>query len=181
MRTNAFVKEAFLTKSRCVLKCIEFKCKSIDELGKKEITMLNIMAIYGYKLFDPGEKAWQVKMPFILQSMHRNKELASPSVSINAPIQFKDELFGEERLRGEVCNFDLLMEWQHLCETSHIRPGIDATGGIQIRLIDVVDLCIIEYEGPAGDLPLWSSRAGKYTGSVPRALGAKKHIGSPNL
>ncbi|KAJ9666645.1 hypothetical protein H2201_003304 [Coniosporium apollinis] len=155
MRTNAFVKEAFLTKSRCVLKCIEFKCKSIDEPEEKEITMLNIMAIYGYKLFDPGEKAWQVKMPFVLQGMHRDKELASPSVSSNAPIQFKDELFGEGRLRGEVCNFDLFVEWQRLCETSHIHPEIDATGDIQIRLIDVIDLCIIEWEGPAGDVPLY--------------------------
>jgi Heterokaryon incompatibility protein (HET) len=152
MRSDIVVKRGFITKSRCVLKCVEFKCKSIDEPEKRQISMLNMLAIYCYKFGDPGEKAWNVRVPFVLQGRHRT--LKVPPLSVwDGSRPFRDDLFGEARLREDICDTSLFCQWLSFCETNHKHPKYQATGELNFRLIDLYDSCLVEWKGPATQLP----------------------------
>jgi hypothetical protein len=107
MRSNIVVRKDFITKSRCVFKLLEFKCKSIEDPDGKEMIMLNLLAIYSYKLGDSDKASWTAKMPFLLHGRHR--DLPSPSENPSTP--FRDEDFGEARARGDTCDPALFHQW----------------------------------------------------------------------
>jgi hypothetical protein len=152
MRLDIAVKRAYITKSRCVLKCVEFKCKSLENPEDKEISMLNMLAIYCFKLGDPDERTWNVRVPFVLQGRHRSSEVP-PLSPCAGPPPFRDDLFGEARLREAICDTSLFCQWLSFCETNHGHPKIQTTGEINFRLFDVYDSCLIEWKGLAKDLP----------------------------
>jgi hypothetical protein len=85
--------------------------------------------------------------------MHCDIEIARPTLSSDALIPFKEELFGEARLCREICDFDLFRQWLVFYETKYNHVKNVATSEMTIRLIDVYDLCIIEWQGPAAEAP----------------------------
>jgi len=148
MRSNDVIRRGFITKSRCVFKLLEFKCKSLEDPHGKEIIMLNLLAVYSYKLGDPDKASWTVKMPFLLHGRHKNLPVLE-----DPPAPFRDEDFGEARPRGDTCDPSLFHQWLFFCEENHTHPKVRTTGDISFRLIDLQDSCLIEWKGPAADAP----------------------------
>ena len=151
-RRNPDIKNEYLTKSRCIMKLMELKGRRTNG-SNNEIVMLNLVYIYGYKLDDPLESDWIVRMPFVLQGAHRDVCDLRSELSADQMIPFDDRLFGQARKRNDSCDYELFREWLKTCETKHDHPTPKFTGEMKIRLIDVQKKCLIEWNGPTSDAP----------------------------
>ena len=107
MRKNWLAKNEFMTKSRCILKLMEFKCKRNEEVHGAEVVMLNLLFSYGIKTDDPRMGEWNIKTPFVLQGKHRDIRNGPNGLPPDAVLPFDDDLFGAARMRGNTCNFVL--------------------------------------------------------------------------
>jgi Heterokaryon incompatibility protein (HET) len=151
-RKNPHVKTLHLTKSRCILKLLELKGKRTDGSGK-EVTMLNMIYLYAYKIDDPRGYNWIIKVPFVIQGTHRDIVDIETRTSPNQIIPFEDRLFGEARRRSAECNYACFREWLRLCETKHHHKILGFSGNMNIRLIDVQQNCLIERNEPSLKTP----------------------------
>lgn len=151
-RRNPDVKDEFLTKSRCIMKLMEFKGRRTDA-SNNEIVMLNLVYIYGYKLGDPFNSDWIVKMPFVLQGTHRDVCDLRSAIPADRMIPFDDRLFGQARKRNDTCDYGLFREWMKTCESKHDHSVPMFTDELMIRLIDVQRKCLIEWKGPTSEAP----------------------------
>jgi hypothetical protein len=151
-RKNPDIKDEYLTKSRCILKIMELKGRRSNQQDK-EVVMLNLVYMYGYKLDDPREGQWIMRMALVIQGVHRDTYAQHEKIPADQIIPFNDRLFGEARWRNDECNYVLLREWLRTCETKHKHPSPELVGDIAIRLIDVQQRRLIEWQGPVSQVP----------------------------
>lgn len=151
-RRNSDIKNEYLTKSRCIMKLMELKGRRTDG-SNNEIVMLNLVYIYGYKLGDPLQSNWIVRMPLVLQGTHKDICDLRNEIPADRPIPFNDGLFGQARKRDDTCDYGLFRKWLHTCETKHDHNVPKFTGEMMIRLIDVQRKCLIEWNGPTCEAP----------------------------
>lgn len=151
-RRNPDIKKEYLSKSRCIMKLMELKGRRTDE-SDKEIVMLNLVYIYGYKLGDPRRSDWIVRMPFVLQGTHKDACDLRSEIPSDEIIPFDDRLFGQARKRDDSCNYQLIREWLKTCEIKHDHPIPEFTGEMTIRLVDTKQKCLIEWKGPTSEAP----------------------------
>ncbi|KAG6986499.1 hypothetical protein G7Y79_00080g100700 [Physcia stellaris] len=62
-------------------------------------------------------------------------------------------MYGQARLRDEKCNYDLFREWLRVCETKHEHPTTVYSGNLSLRLIDVKQGCLLDWDGPVSEFP----------------------------
>ncbi|KAI4188455.1 MAG: hypothetical protein L6R41_002134 [Letrouitia leprolyta] len=151
-RFNPDIKTKFLTKSRCIFKLMELKGRKTDG-SRKEVTMLNLVFIYGYKLDHPRYGEWITKAPYIFQGVHRDVIDPHNSNPEDQAIPFNDELWGEARSRKSVCNYDLFKNWVLKCESAHDHPRPKWLIETAARFIDVERKCLIEWDGSLREPP----------------------------
>jgi Heterokaryon incompatibility protein (HET) len=151
-RLNPDVKNEYLTKSRCILKIMELKGRR-NEGTNREVIMLNLVYIYGYKLHDPRYGDWMIRTSFVLHGAHRDVCDLRSETATDQIIPFSDRLFGQARWRNDECNYGLFREWLRVCETNHDHHIPEPTGEMAIRLIDVQRKCLIEWSGPTSEAP----------------------------
>jgi Heterokaryon incompatibility protein (HET) len=151
-RLNPDVKNEYLTKSRCILKIMELKGRKTDGTNR-EVIMLNLVYIYGYKLHDPRDDDWIVTPSFVFHGTHRDVCDLRSKTATDQIIPFSDRLYGQARWRNDECNYNLFREWLRVCETKHDHQVPESTGEMAIRLIDVQRKCLIEWNGPTTEAP----------------------------
>lgn len=151
IRSNPDVKNLYLTKSRCVFRLIDLHRQG-STTSDREIHLFNLLFIYAYKVTeDPRDSQWIVKYPYIFQGIHR--ENIDRDATRMDPLPFSNSMYGQARLRDEKCNYDLFREWLRVCETKHEHPTTAYTGNLSLRLIDVKQGCLIDWDGPVSETP----------------------------
>jgi len=152
IRKNPDIKNEYLTKSRCVMKLMELKGQRSDG-SNREVSVLNVVFVYGYKLGDPRNSPWITKISFVFHGTHRDVVDLRTQIPEDQIIPFDDRLYGEARWRTDECDYELFREWLKICETKHTHPPPETKGEINIRLIDVEQKCLIEWSGPVSKAP----------------------------
>jgi hypothetical protein len=137
-----------ITKSRCILKCVEFKCKRPEKSESKDPFMLNLAAVFAYRKGDQRHSMWYCRFPFVLQGRRRHENIPPSVASLRKDdtYGFRDEMFGEARHRSEVCDFQLFKRWLALCESKHNHVPRVSRSALTVRLIDVEDQCIVDLQ-----------------------------------
>ena len=151
-RKNPDIKTEYLTKSRCILKLMELKGRRNDG-SDSEIIMLNLVYIYGYKVDDPRESEWIIKMGFAMQGAHRDVCNRQKQKSSDRIVPFDDRLYGQARWKQDECDYALFREWLRVCETKHVHPSPGLEGDMSFRLVDVQQKCLVEWSGPISNAP----------------------------
>ena len=151
-RKNPDVKNEYLTKSRCILKLVELKGRRNDG-SNSEVVMLNLVYIYGFKLDNPKTSEWLVRMPFVMHGTHRDVVDMRSKMPADQIIPFSDKLFGQARWREDECDYRLFREWLRVCETKHDHRMPNFSDNMAIRFIDVQRKCLVEWNGPASQVP----------------------------
>lgn len=152
IRRNPDIKTKFLTKSRCIFKLIELTGRRTDESGK-EVSMLNLVFIYGYKLGNRRHDNWITLAPYIFQGAHRDLLDLGRSTPAYQSIAFHDRFWGEARSRKAVCDFDLIKKWVRKCEIEHGHPQLRWPARMKIRLIDIQRNCLIKWDESLWEIP----------------------------
>jgi hypothetical protein len=152
VRKNPVIKNEYMTKSRCVIKLMELKGRRTDG-SNNEVTVLNLVFVYGYKLGDPRNSPWTTRISFVFHGTHRDVVELREKTPEDQIIPFDDKLYGEARWRNDECDYELFREWLRLCETKHAHPRPEIEGDLTIRLIDVEQKCLIEWSGPVSKAP----------------------------
>ncbi|KAJ9652466.1 hypothetical protein H2198_008289 [Neophaeococcomyces mojaviensis] len=152
IRKNPDIKSQYLTKSRCVMKLMELEGRRTDG-SNREVNVLNLVFVYGYKLGDPRNSTWITKISFVFHGTHRDVVDLRTQTPEDQIIPFDDRLYGEARWRTDACDYKLFREWLRVCETKHTHPPPDTKGDITVRLIDVKQKCLIEWSGPVSKAP----------------------------
>jgi hypothetical protein len=147
VRKNPQVKDEFITKSRCVLKAAELVG---DRSSGEKVSMLNLVFLYVYKTDNPRAQKWQTAMGFAMQGTHR--DILAESVERPAHA-FDDRLWGEARWQDDQCDFELFRKWLRTCEASHEHSTGNTNSCLNLRFIDVERRCIIDWSGPASEMP----------------------------
>ncbi|KAJ3519250.1 hypothetical protein NM208_g14198 [Fusarium decemcellulare] len=119
----------------------------------KAVCVLNMLYTFGYKLDDPRHTGWDVKFCTVIQGQHRDVYELYEQTPRNQIVPFQDRLFGEARPRADVCDFGLFRNWLKTCETKHDHPRPDFSGKMTIRLIDVRQKCLVQWQGPTWEAP----------------------------
>ncbi|MCJ1327708.1 hypothetical protein MMC10_004381 [Thelotrema lepadinum] len=153
-RENPHIREIYLTKSRCIFKLMKLGGRRNDG-SNSEVSMLNLVYIYGYKVDDPRNGQWNVRTPFVIQGAHRDICDLRDKTPPDQVIPFGDSLFGQARWREDECNYELFRQWLRVCETSHDHSSASEfkTDAMTIRLVDVQRKCLVEWNGSASEAP----------------------------
>ena len=152
MRNDILVKRCFMTKSRCILKLLDFKTRRKIRNPQSDINVMQLMFIYGLKVDDPDGYNWICQTPLIIQAKRPPNPTDEQGRGLRTEIDFDDKDFGLARDCTTTCNFPLFKRWLKLCEHEHDHPRpLGDFDDFEFRLIDTKERCLVSAREDLGD------------------------------